>query len=229
MRKLRRCLNPRSIAVIGGREAEKVVQQCLKLGFDGEIWAVNPARDDLAGVPCFRDIQQFPEAPDVAFIAIPALATIDAVEQLSAMGAGGAICYASGFREVGAVDRHQKLLDAAVDMPVIGPNCYGYINPLCGAALWPDQHGLTPVSSGVAIFSSSGNVSVNMTMQQRSLSVALIVTVGNQAMVGIEHCPEAVLEDDRITAIGLHIEGLNNLPLFTELAQRAVQWVLENG
>ena len=221
MHQLRRCLNPSSIAVVGGKEAERVVQQCQKLGFEGEIWPVNPHRQALAGIPCFDSVGQLPGAPDVAYVAIPASPSVDVIAQLSNMATGGVICYASGFREVGATDLHQRLMAAAGDMPLIGPNCYGYINALNGAALWPDQHGLKTTDKGVAIFSSSGNVSINMTLQQRALPIALILTVGNQAMVGIEHCIEAVLDDDRITAIGIHIEGLRDLQMFTQLAQRA--------
>lgn len=221
MHGLTRCLNPRNLAVVGGKEASRVIQQCRKLGFAGEIWSVNPRRADLDGIRCFKDVSELPVAPDIVFIGIPAAPTVDVIREISSMDAGGAICYASGFSEVGDVDLHRQLIEVAGSMPVIGPNCYGYINALSGAALWPDQHGLRRVDSGVAIFSSSGNLSVNMTMQQRALPVALIVTVGNQAIVGIEHCIEAVIEDDRIGAIGIHIEGLQNLEMFTELAYRA--------
>jgi len=220
---LARCFNPESIAVVGGREAERVVQQCQKMGFKGAIWPVNPNRNQLAHVDCYASIADLPGPPDIAFVAIPAASTVDCVSELAAMGAGGVICYASGFQEVGASDLHDRLLNAAGEMPVIGPNCYGFINAMSGAALWPDQHGLRSCQQGVAIFSSSGNVSVNFTMQQRGLSIALIVTVGNQAMVGIEHCIDAVLDDSRITAIGIHIEGLKDLTLFIALAGKAAK------
>lgn len=218
---LQRCLNPKSIAVVGGKEADRVIEQCHKLGFDGKIWPVNPRRETLGGIRCFTDVTELPGTPDVTFIGIPAAPTVEVISALSAMDAGGAICYASGFSEVGDTGLHHNLLAAAGAMPVIGPNCYGYINAMNGAALWPDQQGLNRVDSGVAIFSSSGNVSVNMTMQQRALPIALIVTVGNQALVGIAQCMEAVIDDPRIRAIGLHIEGLRDLKLFTDLASRA--------
>ncbi|MGI9319325.1 MAG: acetate--CoA ligase family protein [bacterium] len=220
---LERCLNPETIAVVGGKEAARVIEQCQKLDFRGDIWPVNPTRNELGGISCFPDVSVLPKAPDVTFVGIPASPTIEVIRALSSGGAGGAICYASGFSEVGDTGLHHELLSAAGNMPVIGPNCYGFINAMNGAALWPDQHGLQRVDSGVAIFSSSGNVSVNMTMQQRALPIALIVTVGNQAIVGFERCIEAVIVDRRIRAIGLHIEGLHDLEFFTALASRAAE------
>ncbi len=223
IRRLRRCLNPASVAVVGGREVEQVVFQCRKMGFAGDIQVVNPGRAELGGLPCVPDIDALTEVPDAAFVAIPAEPSIDAVDRLSRMGAGGTVCYASGFREVGAADRHQRLLAAAGDMPVIGPNCHGFINAVNGAVLWPDQHGMGRCDAGVAIFSASGNISINMTMQQRGLPLALMVSIGNQATVGVEELLQAVLEDDRITAVGLLIEGLRDLPKFVEVAGQAAE------
>ena len=221
--RLLRFLNPRSIAVIGGREAEQVLIQCQKLQFQGEIWAVNPKRDSMAGIPCLADCGLLPEPPDAVFIGVPAEPTIRTVDQLNRFGAGGAVCLASGFSEVGdeGGTRQRRLREAAGDMPVLGPNCYGYINALLGAAMFPDQHGLYSVDQGVAIISSSGNVGINFTLQQRGLSIAWLVTIGNQAVIGIEEVMAAALENERIKAIGLHIEGLRDLPLFVELAARA--------
>jgi hypothetical protein len=51
-RNLERLLSPKSIAVVGGRFAENVIRQTRRIGFSGPIWAVNPKRESLAGVPC---------------------------------------------------------------------------------------------------------------------------------------------------------------------------------
>ncbi len=221
--RLIRCLNPRSIAVVGGKECERVLQQSQKLGFAGEMWAVNPHRQSMAGITCFKSLEELPATPDVVFVGVPAEPTIAMIRQLNESGAGGAVCLASGFKEVGkdGQNRQRMLLEAAGDMPVLGPNCYGYINTLLGAALFPDQHGLTRTEEGVAIVSSSGNIGINFTLQQRGLPISWLITIGNQAVIGIEEAISAALENDCIKAIGLHIEGLNNLPLFIELASVA--------
>ncbi len=55
-RDLSRLFRPRSIAVIGGGAwGPAVVEQCLKMGFAGEIWPVHPTRDQMHGVPCHRE------------------------------------------------------------------------------------------------------------------------------------------------------------------------------
>ena len=222
--RLSRTLNPRSIALFGTSPAQSVIEQCLKLGFTGNLWPVHPTRETLAGVECYKSVSDLPSAPDVAFVAVNRIATIDVIAQLSKAGAGGAVCYASGFAESGmhsgvnGVELQQQLVITAGEMPILGPNCYGYINALDGIALWPDQHGCRPLTSGVAIVSQSGNVGLNLTLQQRGLDLAYLVTVGNQASAGVEDCLEVFINDSRVTAIGLFIEAIVDPIRFAKLA-----------
>ncbi len=229
MKSLKRLFRPDSIAVIGGGTwCSAVIEQCRKMGFAGDIWPVHPKAEEVAGLPAYRDIEALPCAPDASFIGINRLATIDVVKALSACGAGGAVCFASGFLEAQAedsegADLQQRLLEAAGDMSVLGPNCYGFINYLDGALLWPDQHGGQRVEKGVAIVTQSSNIAINLTMQKRALPLAYVVTCGNQAQTGLAEIGEALLEDDRVTVLGLHIEGFGDLRAFEALALKARQ------
>ncbi|NKX38964.1 acetate--CoA ligase family protein [Tritonibacter mobilis] len=229
MKSLKRLFRPDSIAVIGGGTwCSAVIEQCRKMGFAGDIWPVHPKAEEVAGLPAYRDIEALPFAPDASFIGINRLATIDVVKALSARGAGGAVCFASGFLEAEAEDSEgaglqQRLLEAADDMPVLGPNCYGFINYLDGALLWPDQHGGQRVEKGVAIVTQSSNIAINLTMQKRALPLAYVVTCGNQAQTGLAEIGEALLEDDRVAVLGLHIEGFGDLRAFEALALKARQ------
>lgn len=221
--RLLRFLNPKSIAVVGGRESERVLEQCAKLSYRGILWAVNPNRPELAGIPCVKHINELPGVPDAVFLGISADQSVDSVGLLKAMGAGGVVCLASGFKEAGkpGEERQEQLVQAAGSMPVLGPNCYGYINALTGAVLFPDQHGLCRVDQGVAIITASGNLGINFTLQQRNLPIAWLITVGNQAVMGIEDALEAAVECVNIQAIGLHIEGLRDVPRFIQIAENA--------
>lgn len=222
--RLQRLMAPKSIAVFGAQGADFAINESQKLGFTGPIYAVHPTREQVAGLTCYQDATQLPAPPDAAYVAVNAEASIDIVAALSAMGAGGAVLYASGFSEIGELgrQRQQRLLAAAGDMPIIGPNCYGVINALDKAVLWPDQHGLSPLEEGVGIITQSGNVGLNMTMQQTGLPIAYMVTLGNQAQMDIADIINAMLDDSRVNAIGLHIEGINDLPAFDNAARRAL-------
>lgn len=221
MRDLSRLLRPRSIAVLGSGWASNVIEQCQRMGFDGPVWPVHPRRAEIAGVPCFPSLADLPAPPDATFVGVNRHATLDVVEALSSMGGGGAICFASGWREAGEADLQDQLVTKAGSMPILGPNCYGLINYLDGALLWPDQHGGRRVERGVALLSQSSNIIINLTMQARGLPVAYVACLGNAAQVGLAELASALLADERVTALGLYIEGLADAPAFAALAEVA--------
>jgi acetyl-CoA synthetase len=172
-------------------------------------------------VPTIPSITDIDGSPDAAFIALPRALTPEAVAALRALGCGGAVIYAAGFAETGDLDRQRALLEAADGMPLLGPNCYGFINTTARVALWPDEHALSPVERGVALVTQSGNIGCNLTMMQRGLPIAALLTLGNQADVDIAAAVDAFAQDPRITAIGLHIEGLRDPQAFAAAAARA--------
>jgi acetate---CoA ligase (ADP-forming) len=221
MSRLDRLLRPRHIAVLGAGWALNVIEQCRKMGFDGPVWPVHPTKAEIGGLRAYPSLADLPEPPDATFIGVNRFATIEVVAELAAMGAGGAICFASGWTEAGEPGLQDKLVAAAGDMPILGPNCYGVINYLDGALLWPDQHGGVRVESGVALVSQSSNIVINMGMQQRGLPVAYVACLGNAAVVGLAELTGALLDDPRVTAVGLYIEGIDDAPAFAALAEKA--------
>jgi len=222
---LRRLLAPRSIVIVGGQEAEVAVRQCVEMGFGGDIWPVHPTREVLGGLKCFRDLSQVPGVPDAAFVAVSPEKTVDVVAALAGLGAGGVVCHASGFAEAGrdGAALQRKLVEAAADMALIGPNCLGLLNYLDGAALWPEQHGGSRVDTGVAVIAQSGNLAENITMQRRSLPIAQLVTIGNSAVTGAVELIEVLLSDPRVTAIGLYLEEIPEVAALSRVAGEALR------
>ena len=205
MRDLTRLLSPKSIAVFGGAWAENVIRQCRALGFEGEVWPVHPNRNEIGGVKCFPDIAALPSVPDAAFVGVNRHATLEVLSELKDVGCGGAISFASGFAETGDHDLQAAFLAAAGEMPVLGPNCYGMLNCLDGAMIWPDEQGCVPVETGVAILTQSSNIGMTLTMQRRGLPIAYLACLGNAAQVGLADLGLAMLSDPRVTALGIYI------------------------
>ncbi len=217
---MERLLRPASIAVVGGGAwCRAVLEQTRKIGFAGPVWHVHPTAEGA-----FATLDDLPGVPDAVYVGVNRQATIGVVAALRAMGAGGAVCFASGFKEAAdGAGLHDALLAAAGDMPVLGPNCYGLLNALDRVALWPDQHGLEPVDRGVAIIAQSSNIAINLTMQRRGLPIAYAVTAGNQAQQGMAQIGTALLGDDRVTALGLYVESFGDVPGFEALAALAAE------
>jgi acyl-CoA synthetase (NDP forming) len=208
---LRRLLNPASIAFIGGRSIAGAVQRCRDFGFTGDIYLVNPTHVEIDGVRCHASIAELPCAPDAVFVAVPAVQTVGVVRDLAARGVGGAVAYASGFAEMGGdgAPLQASLLEAAGDMAVLGPNCYGLLNGLNGSALWPVTHGAARVDEGVAVITQSGNLAYNLSMSSRTVPFAYLVS-------------DAFLDNPKVRAIGVHLEGLKNVHAFSAAAARAL-------
>ena len=225
--RLSRLFSPKSVAVVGGGVwCRSVIEQLIKIGYKGTIFPVHPFKEEILGIKSFKDLEDIPAIIDATFIGVNRNITIEVVKQLNSLNAGGAVCFASGFLEAegdkqGSGELQKSLIEAAGDMPILGPNCYGFINYLDNSALWPDQHGGTTVNKGVAILTQSSNIAINITMQTRGLPISYIMSVGNQASLGFSEIGMYLLSDPRVTALGLHIEGIGDLRAFEELATKA--------
>ncbi len=201
------------------------IRRSRELGYRGEIWPVNPERRSMEGLPCYASVEELPGVPDAAHVAVNRQLTVDIVRRLARAGAGGAVCYAAGFAEMGAEGAalERDLVAAAGDMPLIGPNTFGLLNFVDRCALWPYLFGCEPVERGVALISQSGNIAMNLTMNRRSVNFTHVVGTGNQAVLGPGQLIEALLDDGRVTAIGMYIEGIDDLDRFGRAAARALE------
>ena len=213
-----RLLKPRSIAVFGGFQAQEVIRQSDRMGYQGEIWPVHPKKDEILGRPVFRSVDDLPSSPDAAYVGVNRNLTIDIVRDLAARDAGGAICYATGFTEAGeeGSELERQLFEASGEMPLVGPNCYGLLNYLDGAMLWPDQQGGRRVEEGVAIITASSNVAFNLSMQRRGLPIAYMMSLGNQLKFKLHDAIRVFAQEERVTAVGLYLEALSDPGAFED-------------
>lgn len=210
---LTRLLSPKSIAFYGGKWADIAVDQCRRLGFDGPIWQINPRRA-ANGEPGFiGSIEEAPALPDAAFVAVSREAAVTVSADLSQRGVGGMVCFASGFDETRTeegVALADRLSAETGDTPFLGPNCYGFINGFDKVSLWPDEIVHQTIERGVGFISQSGTISITMAHNQRSLPLGYVVSVGNQARVTVDDLILHMAHDDRVTAIGLYLEGIKD-------------------
>ena len=76
--------NPRSVVVYGAsadpdKLSGRPLAYLLSFGFEGSVFAVNPRRSEVQGVPSYPDVASIGEPVDLAVIVVPAPAVPDAV------------------------------------------------------------------------------------------------------------------------------------------------------
>jgi acetate---CoA ligase (ADP-forming) len=223
----KRLFNPRSIAVFGGAQAQEAIRQSELMGFEGEIWPVHPTKTEIMGRKVYKSVDDLPGIPDVAYVGVNRYLTIDIVRELVAKGAGGAVCFAVGFSDVGqeGAELQAQLLEASGDMPLIGPNTYGYLNYLTGAMLWPDQQAGQRADTGVGIITMSSNVGFNLTMQRRGLPIACMLSLGNKMKFQLHDAIRLFAQQPGVTTLGLYLETIPDPKEFEE----AVNFARELG
>ena len=162
--------------------------------------------------------------PDAAFIAVPNHEAPAVAGALAARGAGGFVCFTSGFSEIGTETGQrltQELLDNAGALPFFGPNCYGFVNFFDRAAMLPDQVVGEPIERGVALICQSGTIALTLIFNERSVPIGYLFSVGNQTRLAVEDLIEILCDDARVTAFGLYLEGIKDAERFARAADRA--------
>ncbi len=177
------------ITKIGGRP----VQLLRKYGYAGDIFPINPKAGTIQGLQAYASILDTPQAPDLAILAVPASATLQAVRDCASRGVRGVVVLSSGFAEAGpeGVALQAEMVRAAREhgMRLLGPNCLGVVNvvdKLVGSFSIALEQSMPPAGQ-VGIVSQSGNIgSFTMrNMADRGLGVSRFIATGNEADVDV--------------------------------------------
>lgn len=229
---------PRSVVVYGASsDPDKLSGRPLdylkKFGYRGHVYAINPRRTEVQGVPAYGDLAEVPGPVDLAVIVVPAESVEAAVERCAEAGVGAAIIFASGFAEVGGVGREaQDRLVASArrgGMRLIGPNCLGAFSAgdraFATFSTAFDTDGERP-ESPIALVSQSGAVGTftYSAMTAFGLGVRYFANTGNQADVTvIELLADLAGAPDVDILLG-HFEGGDDPGALEKLLRAAAEY-----
>ncbi len=207
-------LEPRSIAVVGatdrpGAYGDIILRNLERLGFDGPVWGVNPKREEIRGIPCFRSLSDLPEPADAVAVAVPAPYVPATVASAADAACGGAIVISAGFGEIeGGRELQRELRDTALEreFPVCGPNGNGIISFAHNAAVWGDAIDAKPAGP-VAMVSQSGNVAVNALNTKRGIGFHTVISTGNGAVLDPADWLLALCERDGVRSVAMFLES----------------------
>jgi len=229
-----RLLRPRSVAVVGasdkpGALGASVLGNLDRNGFSGAVYPINPNRETLGGRACLASVEALPEGVDVAVLAIPQPAVLDAVRGLAERKIGAAIIFASGFAEGGAEGLAQQAEIARIageaGMVIEGPNCLGMVNHVDGVTLtFVETECVAPAGrKAIGVVSQSGAMAAVLctTLQSRELALSYSVSTGNEAASGVEDYVDWLVDEPNTGVIAMIVEQFRQPRRFLAAAKRA--------
>jgi acetate---CoA ligase (ADP-forming) len=189
---------PKSVAIIGAssdqrRFGGRPIQYLLGAGFEGGIYPVNPARDEIQGLNAYPSISAIEGDVDCAILAISADATLATLEGCIKKGVRSAILYGAGFSEMGEEGRALQDRVVAVareaGMRLLGPNCMGLFNAHARfyATFASALEEGTGKPGNIAVASQSGGYGGYLLkhLMLRGLGLSQWVTTGNEADIDV--------------------------------------------
>ena len=226
---------PASVAVVGASDdPEKIGGRPLRymreFGYAGRVLPVNPRREQVQGLTAVPTLRDLVEPPDVALIAVPGAAAVQAVADAAELGAKGCVVMSSGFGELGTADGHRlqaEMLQHAdrVGMRLIGPNSQGIASFHTGAVLgfstlFTEE---PPMDGPVAIVSQSGalaSVPYGI-LRRRGIGVRYCHGTGNDADVSATLLAAEAVGDPDLRVLLLYLESVQDADALVELAERS--------
>ena len=232
MPSLQKLLSPRAIAVVGASERSdavgtRVLANLKRIGFPGPIYPVNPRYERLGDLACYPSLASLPGPVDAAFVAVPAAAGPDLVDEAGRAGIGAVVVNANGYADGGAagiaLQRRLEAVAARHDIAIAGPNNIGFVNVRDRVALWSprDMRALEPGS--VAMISQSGSIALILGEDERDLGLAYVITAGNEANTTVAHYLEHVVADDRVETVLMFLETIRDPQRFARAAESAAR------
>ncbi|MBO6521965.1 MAG: acetate--CoA ligase family protein [Rhodospirillales bacterium] len=227
-------LTPRGVALVGAsadpsKNTGRPQRFLAAHGYKGAIYPVNPSRDEVQGLRAYKSVADIDGPCDQAFIMVPADYVIDAVRQCGEIGVKVATIYSDGFAETGAEGQAKQdellAVAAAAGVRILGPNSMGVICPASrltlsvNAVLEMDD---VPVGR-MGLVSQSGTILGTLLSRgaARGIGYSRMLSVGNEADVGVGELVDVLVDDPETDAILLFLEALRDAPVLARAARRA--------
>jgi acyl-CoA synthetase (NDP forming) len=220
--------HPRSVAVVGASTQEgpgSFVTAILEMGFEGDLYPVNPKAEMISGLKCYPRLSDIPGDVDHVISSVPLRFVEGLVEECAGKNVKTLHFFTAGFSETG--DDEAAALEARVlaragqlGVRVIGPNCMGLYVPGAGLSFMPAM----PAEPGpVALLSQSGANAGEFCRNGavRGLRYSKVVSYGNGADLRESELLEYIAEDPETEVVTCYIEGVRDGPRFLRALRAA--------
>ena len=223
---------PRAVALIGAsgdasKNTARPQRYLRKHGYRGRIVPVNATRAEVLGERAYARVCDAPGDIDHAFIMVEDVEA--ALEDCARKGVPVASIYSNGFADAGAqgLQRQKELLDQAraLGIRLLGPNSMGVVDLHGGVALTVNAvlEMDAPPAGGTSLVSQSGTMLGTLLSRgaARGLGYAKLVSVGNEADLGVGELVALLADDPHTRVISLFLETVRDAEGLARAARKA--------
>ncbi len=229
---MRQLFYPGSIAIIGLSSKSSnipriTLENLLRWGYRGRIFGVNARGEDIHvdGIRMYKNIEDLPEVPDLAYCLIPAKFIPDMVDRCGSYGIKRMAIPSGGFAEFSEEGR--KLAEATLanarkhGVRFVGPNGVTVANTDNGLCL-PFVPLFKAPKGEMSIISQSGGVSLMMLnfLLDENVGLAKFASIGNKLDLDEVDFLKYFGEDPQTRIICLYLESMNRGRDFIETARK---------
>ena len=180
---------PEGIAVVGASAkwgpGQQVIANLRQLGYEGEIFPINPKYDEIAGLPCYDSLTALGQAGkhvDMVAILLGRDSIPSVIAEAASIGVRAAWAFAAGFGELDANGKRleKELVDLCHkhDIKFVGPNCVGYMNPAYNVGTYSAPAPANIRKGHVGMVAQSGYLTIAVANNERDLGYSLMVSTG---------------------------------------------------
>lgn len=219
---------PSSIAIVGASPEARYsngLKKALEYGYEGDVYPVNPNRDEVWGLTCYADITDVPVVVDLVIVVVPREYVIGVVRDAGDMGVGSALVITAGFAEADerGAELEVELTDVADEygINVCGPNCIGISNMVDMTVLKAGSPPRKPTPGSIALVSQSGALAFTTFFERAAdedVGFAYIVSTGNEADLTTTDYLAYLGEQPEVDVICTYIEGVDDPREFVRVA-----------
>lgn len=230
---IRSLLAPESIAVVGASPdswyASNLIDNLLEYGYDGDVYYVNPNRNQVWDETCYDSITDIPTVVDLAVVSVPRKHVVETVRDAGEMGIPSVLVITAGFGEADAegeqLEEELGVIGEEYDMAICGPNTIGFAN-MHDETIVTSTCSRKPGKGSIGLVSQSGALAFTTFYERAAdedLDFAYIVATGNEAGLSITDYVEFMAQDERVDVICAYIEGIDTPRRFMDVATEAIE------
>ncbi|MBE44437.1 MAG: acyl-CoA synthetase [Thaumarchaeota archaeon] len=225
---------PKSTALIGasatpGKVGYSVLDSLVNHEFKGEVYPVNPGRDEIMGKKCYKSLENIGKPIDLVVVCVDVLQTPDIMETCAKLDISNVLIISGGGKELGGeraeAEMKIKKLSEKHHIRVIGPNCIGMFNGenRLDAAFQGHTRMLRPPMGPIAFLTQSGTIGISFMETAKTFGMSKMISYGNRSDVDEADMIWYLAQDVSTKVIGLYVEGLGDGRKFVNTAKRVMK------